>query len=69
MEAVMSEARYSVMGNSGRWSIEHDGRCEGNYATKEAAFEAAVAAASNAIKDGHSVTIQVPGSGGRSTVG
>ena len=34
------------------------------YASKEAAFEAAVAAASNAIRDGYDVTITVPSAGG-----
>ncbi len=33
----------------------------GVYATKEAAFEAAAIAASNAIKEGHGITITVPG--------
>jgi hypothetical protein len=69
MEAAMSVARYVVVGKDGSWSIEHDGQCEGEYATKEAAFEAAVGAASNAIKDGHSVTINVPGSDSRSAIG
>ena len=65
----MAEARYAVVGKNGQWAIDHDGAHEGEYSTKEAAFEAAVAAASNAIKQGHSVAITVPGSDGRSTVG
>jgi hypothetical protein len=42
------------------WTIDHDGELEGDYATKEAAFEAIAIAASNAIKDGVGVAIEVP---------
>ena len=38
----------------------HDGDVEGEYATKEAAFESAVAAASLAIREGHEVHVSVP---------
>jgi hypothetical protein len=40
-----------------QWSILHDGNAEGEYATKEAAFESAVAAASLAIREGHEVKL------------
>jgi hypothetical protein len=50
---------YKVVRGADGWRIDHDGRLEGDYATKEAAFEAATAAASNAIKDGAGVTITV----------
>jgi hypothetical protein len=42
------------------YAIEHEGRIEGSYATREAAFEAIVAPASNAIKDGLAVAIDIP---------
>jgi hypothetical protein len=45
-------------------AVSHDGQAEGEYATKEAAFEAAVAAASLAIKQGHEVSISVPSTAG-----
>lgn len=44
------------------WGVSHDGAISGSYMTKEAAFEAAVGPASNAIKDGHAVQITVEGS-------
>jgi hypothetical protein len=55
----MKLASYNVVPNRGGWGIEHDGRVMGRYATKEAAFEAAVGPASNAIKDGLAVRIAV----------
>ena len=59
----MERAYYSIVKVSGcsRWAIRHDVRLSGDYATKEAAFEAAVTPASNAIKQGHLVTISVEG--------
>jgi hypothetical protein len=44
----------------GTWTIDHDGRTEGDYATKEAAFEAIIWAASLTIRDGIGVRIDVP---------
>jgi hypothetical protein len=44
------------------WGILHDGGVQNRYATKESAFEAAVAAASLAIREGHEVKISVPDS-------
>jgi len=41
--------------------VLHDGRMENDYATKEAAFEAAVAAASLAIREGHEIHVSAPG--------
>ena len=58
----MREAKYNVVGRERGWGISHDGSVNGDYLTTEAAFEAAVAAASNAIKDGYAVTITVEGS-------
>jgi len=40
--------------------VLHDGDIKNRYATKEAAFEAAVAAASLAIREGHEVHVSVP---------
>jgi hypothetical protein len=56
----MDAARYDVVKAGDGWTIDRDGRREGDYATKEAAFEAAVLAASNAIKQGHRIRITVP---------
>ena len=49
------------MNGGRRWAMRHDGKLSGDYATKEAAFDAAVTPASNAIKQGHQVTISVEG--------
>lgn len=56
----MSNETYQVVRQGKSWAVDHDGRLEGDYATKEAAFEAIVAAASNAIKDGNGIAIKVP---------
>jgi hypothetical protein len=58
----MGMAAYAVIGGGGEWRIRHDGKSENVYQTKESAFEAAVAAASLAMKQGHEVQISVPGS-------
>ncbi len=57
----MGLANYAVIDHSGGWSILHDGNVEGRYETKEAAFEAAVSAASLAIRQGHEVHVSAPG--------
>jgi hypothetical protein len=59
----MGLASYEIIGNPGAWRVSHDGRAENVYQTKEAAFEAAVAAASLALRQGHEVRIAVPGRG------
>lgn len=59
----MREATYSIIARERGWGIAHDGSVNGEYLTKEAALEAAVAAASNAIKSGYAVTITVEGTG------
>jgi hypothetical protein len=56
----MRQTRYAIKRDGSDWTIDHDGDVGGNYATKEAAFEAAAAAASNAIKEGQGVVISVP---------
>ena len=57
----MGMAAYDVIGSSGQWQVIHDGRAENVYETKESAFEAAVAAASMALRQGHDVSITVSG--------
>ena len=56
----MGIASYEIIGKAGEWRISHDGKAENVYQTKELAFEAAVAAASLAIRQGHEVRITVP---------
>jgi hypothetical protein len=58
----MVEAVYKIVAHNGGWGVLHDGNVSGDYVTKEAAFEAAVGPASNAIKNGQAVTITVEGS-------
>src|SRR6478735_8424031 len=41
----MGLAAYEIIGSAGEWRVKHDGKAENVYQTKEAAFEAAVAAA------------------------
>jgi hypothetical protein len=53
-------AVYSIVRKGTTWAVNHDGVEEGDYATKEAAFESAAAAASNSIKQGLGITITVP---------
>jgi len=43
---------WEIVGESNAWRVRHDGKAENVYETKEAAFEAAVAAASIALQ-GH----------------
>jgi hypothetical protein len=59
-EVAMRQINFTIKHNGSDWTIEQDGDVGGNYATKEAAFETAAAAASNAIKEGHGVLILVP---------
>jgi hypothetical protein len=61
-EVLMGLASYKIVGRGGEWRVRHDGREENIYQTKESAFEAAVAAASLALRQGHEVQIGVPGS-------
>lgn len=57
----MGLATYAVIDHISNWVVLHDGEPEGDFATKEAAFEAAVAAASLAVRQGHEVHVSVPG--------
>jgi hypothetical protein len=58
----MAEAIYKIVAHNSGWGVLNDGTVSGDYLTKEAAFEAAVGPASNAIKNGQTVTITVEGS-------
>jgi hypothetical protein len=52
--------QYSIVAQGDEWGVLHDGNVKNRYATKESAFEAAVAAASLAIREGHEVHYQRP---------
>ena len=54
----MGSAIYKVVQANGGRGIKHEG--SGSYATKEITFEIAALAASNAIKEGHSVASPRP---------
>jgi hypothetical protein len=56
----MGLAQYAIVPIGEQWGVLHDGDIKGEYATKESAFEAAVAAASLAIRQGHEVHLSVP---------
>jgi len=58
----MGMAKYEIFGTEGVWRVRHDGKAENEYATKEAAFEAAIAAASLALRQGHEVIVTAPSS-------
>lgn len=57
----MGQAIYKVLPYQTGWGVAHDGKTVGPYETREAAYEAAVAAGSLALKEGHDVEISVPG--------
>jgi len=57
----MGTAAYRITSYQDGWGVEHDGSTKGPYETKEAAFEATVMAASNALREGHAVEISAPG--------
>ena len=59
----MGLASYDIIGSEGEWRVSHDGKAENLYETKESAFEAAFAAASLALRQGHEVRITAPGQG------
>jgi hypothetical protein len=67
----MGLAQYAIISVRDRWGVLHDGNVEGDFATKESAFEAAIAAASLAIREGHEVHVSVPGrdAGNRTALG
>jgi hypothetical protein len=53
----MGLAAYQIIGHDAEWRVRHDGKAENIYETKEAAFEAAVAAASLALRQGHEIRV------------
>ena len=59
----MGLASYDIVGSAGEWRVRHDGKAANVYETKESAFEAAVVAASLALRQGHEVRITAPGQG------
>jgi hypothetical protein len=59
----MGLADYEIIGNDAEWRVRYDGKAENVCETKEAAFEAAVAAASLALRQGHAVRISASGRG------
>jgi len=66
----MTTANYKIVRRGENWAVDHDGVLEGDYATKEAAFESAATAASNSIKVGYGVAITVaPREAGESALG
>jgi sarcosine oxidase gamma subunit len=67
----MGLAEYMIISKPDGWTVLHDGTAQHDYDTKEAAFEAAVAAASLAIRQGHEVRVSVPGndSGNKTALG
>jgi hypothetical protein len=56
----MGLAQYAIVPVRDQWGVLHDGDVNGEYATKEAAFEAAASAASLAMRQGHEVHVSVP---------
>jgi hypothetical protein len=67
----MGMAEYTVVAQGEQWGVLHDGNISHHYATKEAAFEAAAAASSLAIRQGHEVHVHVPdnSAGNRTALG
>ena len=59
----MGLAVYEIIGNDAEWRVRHDGKADNTYETKEAAFEAAVAAASLALRQGHEIRVTAPARG------
>jgi hypothetical protein len=56
----MGLAQYAVVPIRDEYGVLHDGEIKAHYATREAAFESAVAAASLALREGHEVHVSVP---------
>jgi hypothetical protein len=60
----MGLAQYAIVPLRDQWGVLHDGDVNGEYATKEAAFEAAVSAASLAMRQGHEFPARNEGKAG-----
>ena len=65
----MGRANYRIVPHQGGWGVDQGGSLAGPYVSKEAAFEAAVGPAMNAIKLGDEVNLTVPGGEGESVLG
>jgi hypothetical protein len=59
----MGLASYEIIGDDAEWRVRHDGKAENVYETKAGAFEAAVMAASLALRRGHEVRVTAPARG------
>jgi hypothetical protein len=57
----MGTAAYQIAPYETGWGVTHDGKTVGPYETKAAAYEATVAAASIAMREGHAIEITAPG--------
>lgn len=57
----MGRASYAILERGDKWVVLHDGETNGDFETKEAAFELAVSAASLAIRQGHEILVSAPG--------
>lgn len=55
----MATEKFAVVASGGGWAIDKNGNVAGDYLTREAAFEAVVGEASNAIRAGEAVEIVV----------
>ncbi|MBB4427846.1 hypothetical protein GGD66_006429 [Bradyrhizobium sp. CIR48] len=53
----MGLAKFEIVAKGSTWRLRRKGKKENRYATKGAAFEAAIAAASIALQEGHDVTM------------
>ena len=68
--ATTANATDEVIPYEGGWGVDHQGSVVGPFVSKEAALEAALGPAMNAIKEGHGVRLVVPGSrGAEATLG
>ena len=56
----MGMAVYRIEPYETGWGVTHDGKTVGPYETKEAAYEATVAAGSIALREGHAIEITAP---------
>jgi hypothetical protein len=53
---------YETFGVEGEWRVRHNGKAENVYETRESASEAAVAAASHDLRQGHEIKVTAPAS-------
>jgi hypothetical protein len=63
----MGVASYEISGHGKEWRVRHDGKADNVHETKESAFEAAVTAASLALRQGHTVQVSAPASDNSNT--